>query len=235
MTNTTTSRLFLTPADVRHVLDDTAELAQATALGTLCAGAHRAARLATPVGGPLERLLEWERLRHLQSCYWPLILSPITRARALYDWIDVHLRVFDLRWDLTAGFERSVVARTTWQHPLGLRPLGDIVDLDATSRAVEMRADGKHLGYIARHLGVTFEHVADQLVRHGLADRIDQAVGGYREQSADDLDRCQVQLWPRITAARPDPDAAKAVLRIIRRRAEVLGVLQLPPTPGSRR
>ena len=228
MTNTTTSRLFLTPADVRHVLDDTAELAQATALGTLCAGAHRAARLATPVGGPLERL-------HLQSCYWPLILSPITRARALYDWIDVHLRVFDLRWDLTAGFERSVVAPTTWQHPLGLRPLGDIADLDATSRAVEMRADGKHLGYIARHLGVTFEHVADQLVRHGLAQQIDGVVGDYREREAAELDRINCALWPSILRHRPSLDAAVTLLRIIRRRAEVLGVLQISPFPGSRR
>lgn len=93
-------------------------------------------------------------------------------------------------------------------------------------RAVELRRSGASYGQIAADLGMARSAVHETVCRAlaALQADLDGQARLLQAQEADRLDRLQMALWPAATDG--DPAAVTAVLRIMERRAKLLGLDQ---------
>jgi hypothetical protein len=100
------------------------------------------------------------------------------------------------------------------------------------ARAVELAINGACYGAIAAEVGYSHRGTAYKAVHKALAERVTEGVDELRRLELDRLDVLQAALWPQAMAG--DTAAACVVLRIIERRAKLLGLgREHAPGPGT--
>ncbi len=94
--------------------------------------------------------------------------------------------------------------------------------LERQRRALELRRSGRTLEDIARTLGYRQRAGAYKAIASALQRTLREPAEALRNLEMERLDRLQVALWPR--AVQGDVKAVDAILRIMERRARLLGL-----------
>jgi hypothetical protein len=94
--------------------------------------------------------------------------------------------------------------------------------VDRQRRALTLRQSGASLDEIARTLGYRHRSSAYRLIERALAETLAEGVAALRGLELERLDRMQLGLWPKASSG--DVKAVGAVLKIMQRRAKLLGL-----------
>lgn len=89
-------------------------------------------------------------------------------------------------------------------------------------RVLELRRAGMPFDEIAQVVGYATRAPAHTAYKRALARKVEPVASEVRELEADRLDRLQMTWWPKAIAG--DPIGLNAVLRIMERRAKLLGL-----------
>ena len=100
------------------------------------------------------------------------------------------------------------------------------------ARAVELAINGASYAAIAAEVGYSHRGTAYKAVHKALAERVTEGVDELRRLELARLDLLQAAVWDKALAA--DSAAVNTVLRIIERRAKLLGLgREHSPGPGT--
>jgi hypothetical protein len=95
---------------------------------------------------------------------------------------------------------------------------------DRRRRALELRQDGIGYAAIATRLGYRTPSAAWKAVRAGLRETLREPAEAVRRIELDRLDQITSVLWPAATAEPPNFKALDRLLKVMQRRAALLGL-----------
>jgi hypothetical protein len=95
---------------------------------------------------------------------------------------------------------------------------------DRQLRALQLRRSGVTYDEIARAVGFANRSGAYKAVNRVLRERLHEEATALRLLEAERLDRLQLAAWGAATANPPDLEATRTIIRIMQRRAKLLGL-----------